>query len=219
MTTRNDSDVPSLGAGGGDRTAAVIRSVISNIPFVGAALAEIITELVPNQRIERVEKYLVYLGEEIAARRIDETAMKTPANIDLIEDGAYQAVRALTDERKRFLARAVAQGIQAEEKDKLNEKRVLALIRDLDDGDLLLLNAFASNAEEKPKKFANLRPEPAMVGSPSEVREAEELYKASIGRLERLSLIRKHVQIDYDSKLPEFDEFTGEPRGFHLATS
>src|SRR5258706_6629759 len=76
-----------------------------------------------------------------------------------------------------------------EEKDKLNEKRVLALIRDLDDGDLLLLNAFASNAEEKPKKFAKLRPEPAMVGSPSEVREAEELYKASIGRLERLSLI------------------------------
>ena len=57
------------------------------------------------------------MGEEIAARRIDETAMKTPANIDLIEDGAYQAVRALTDERKRFLARAVAQGIQAEEKE------------------------------------------------------------------------------------------------------
>jgi hypothetical protein len=35
-------DIPSLGAGGGDRTAAVIRSVISNIPIVGQALAEVI---------------------------------------------------------------------------------------------------------------------------------------------------------------------------------
>jgi hypothetical protein len=63
-------EVPSLGAGGGDRTAAVIRSVTANIPIVGQALAEIITELVPNQRIERVEKYLHYLSEEIASLKI-----------------------------------------------------------------------------------------------------------------------------------------------------
>ena len=149
-------DIPSSGPGGGDRTAAVIRSVISNIPIVGQALAEVITELVPNQRVERVEKYLLYLSEEIDSLKVEnvDAVMKRPENVDLIEDGVYQAIRALSDERKRYLVRAVAQGIGAEARDKLNEKRVLALIGDLDDSDLLLLDAFASGNKGR-EKFEN----------------------------------------------------------------
>ncbi|WP_029582375.1 hypothetical protein [Bradyrhizobium sp. URHD0069] len=207
--------IPSLGAGGGDRTAAVIRSVISNIPIVGQALAEVITEIVPNQRIERVEKYLLYLSEEIDSLRIAnvDAAMKKPENVDLIEDGAYQAVRALSDERKRYLARAVAQGIRSDEKDKLNEKRVLVLIGDLDDGDLLLLDAFASRNKGR-EKFAKLRPaQPTINNQDPLVRERWGLYQASIDRLTRLSLLNKHVDLDSKTKLPSFDTFTGEPKG------
>ena len=130
--------------------------MISNIPIVGQALAEVITELVPNQRVERVEKYLLYLSEEIDSLKVEnvDAVMKRPENVDLIEDGVYQAIRALSDERKRYLVRAVAQGIGAEARDKLNEKRVLALIGDLDDSDLLLLDAFASGNKGR-EKFEN----------------------------------------------------------------
>jgi hypothetical protein len=214
-------ELPALGPGGGDRTAAVIRSVISNIPIVGQALAEIVTELVPNQRAERLEKYLLYLGEEIAALKIENVnaTMKTPENIGLIEDGAYQAARALTDERKRYLARAVAQGIGVEEKHKLNEKRVLALIGDLDDGDLLLLDAFASQNTGR-EKFEKLRPEqPTINNRRSGVSERWGLYQASIDRLTRLSLLKKQVNLDSKTKLPEFDTFTGEPKGYHVVTA
>jgi hypothetical protein len=213
--------IPSLGAGGGDRTAAVIRSVISNIPVVGQALAEIITELVPNQRIERVEKYLLYLGEEITSLKVEniDAAMKRPENVDLIEDGAYQAVRALTDERKRYLARAVALGICTEEKDKLNEKRILALIGDLDDGDLLLLDAFASRNKGR-EKFEKLRPEQPTINSRRPgAAERWGLYQASIARLERLSLLKKRLQLDNKTNFPEFDRRTGEPKGNHEVTA
>jgi hypothetical protein len=212
---------PALGAGGGDRTAAIVRSVVALVPFVGQALAEIITEIVPNQRIERAEQYLLYLSEELDALKLEnvEAVMKQPKNVDLIEDGAYQAVRAFSDERKRYLARAVAQGIGAHETDKLNEKRVLALIGDLDDGDLLLLEAFASG-NSRFEKFEKLRPEYPTINSQRPAKaERWGLYEASLARLERLSLIRKHVNVDNDTKLPEFDPFTGEPRGYHLVTS
>jgi hypothetical protein len=215
---------PSLGAGGGDRTAAVIRSVISNIPIVGQALAEVITELVPNQRIERVETYLHYLSEEIEALKISDVdaTMKRPENVDLIEDGAYQAVRATTDERKRYLALAVAQGIGADEQNKLNEKRILALLGDLDDGDILLLDAFAANAafgNQGHEKFKNLRPEqPTINAREAATVERWGLYQASIARLERLSLLHKHVRLDNKTKLPEFDTFTGEPKGNYRIT-
>ena len=214
-------DIPSLGPGGGDRTAAVIRSVISNIPIVGQALAEVITELVPNQRVERVEKYLLYLSEEIDSLKVEnvDAVMKRPENVDLIEDGVYQAIRALSDERKRYLARAVAQGIGAEATDKLNEKRVLALIGDLDDSDLLLLDAFASGNKGR-EKFEKLRPEQPTINSRTPgAAERWGLYQASIARMERLSLLQKQVRLDTVTKLPEFDNFTGEAKGNHVVTS
>jgi hypothetical protein len=66
MSDQNEDqpDLPSLGTNGGDVTAALIRSVVSNIPIVGQGIAEIVTTLIPNQRIERIEKYLLFLGEE-----------------------------------------------------------------------------------------------------------------------------------------------------------
>ena len=212
--------MPSLGAGGGDRTAAIIRSIVANIPIVGQALAEIVTELVPNQRIERVEEYLLYLGEEITSLKIEnvDAAMKRPENVDLIEDGAYQAVRAITDTRKRYLARAVAQGIRAKEKDKLDEKRVLALIGDLDDGDLVLLDAFSTRGIQGQEKFEKLRPEQPTSRAPGAA-ERWEFYEASIARLERLSLLHKNIQLDHETKLPELDILTGEPKGSYGVTA
>src|ERR1700692_2419056 len=110
-----DGRLPELGPGGGDRTAAVIRSVISNVPIVGQTLAEIRTELIPNQRIERVEGYLKLLAMELDELKVSAEAAKVPESIDLIEDGAYQAVRALSEERRQYLARAVATGIAEDE--------------------------------------------------------------------------------------------------------
>ena len=60
---------PALGSNASDRLAALLRSTTGLVPGAGAALAEIITALIPNQRIERIEKYLLYLHEELARLR------------------------------------------------------------------------------------------------------------------------------------------------------
>jgi len=209
--------LPKLGSGASDRIAAALRGVAGVVPVVGSALAEIVTEIVPNQRLDRIETYLKLLGEEVSALDMYDASerMKRPDNVDLIEDGARQAARALTDERKRFIARAVAAGISADDRDKINEKRILGLLGELDDEEVLLLDAYNSNDHEK---FRRLRPEPAFIGSPADVIDRDALYEAAGTKLERLSLLEQKVRLDSKTKLPEFDTFTGRPKGYRQIT-
>ena len=109
------------------------------------------------------------------------------------------------------MARAVGAGIAVEDSAKLTEKRILGLLRDLDDGDLLLLAAFGARPEEKAESFNRLRP-------PDYHSIDHELYEASMSKLERLSLLRKVALVDHETGLPEFEKFTGETKGWHNIT-
>lgn len=209
------SNLPKLGAGASDRLAAVLRGAAGAVPMVGSALAEIVTEIVPNQRLDRIESYLKLLNVELSARQVAADKMKQPENVDLIEDGAYQAARTLTDDRKQYIARVVAAGISADERDKINEKRILGLLGELDDEEVLVLDAYASRDRDK---FARLLPKPATIGAPEDVISRDALYKAAVAKLERLSLLEHRVHLDSKTKLPEFDPFTGQPKGHNQIT-
>ncbi|WGS19282.1 MULTISPECIES: hypothetical protein [unclassified Bradyrhizobium] len=215
---KNNRRFPTLGAGGGDRTAAVVRSVMSNVPIFGQALCEIISDLIPNQRIERVERYLELLGRQLEEMKVSADKVKEPENIDLIEDGAYQAVRALSDDRRRYLARAVATGIADDDAEKLKAKRILVLIGELDNGDMLLLESYNTRNDPKShregyQKYQKLAPERPVIGSPPELIERWQLHAASLQKLERLALLNNHIRVDHETGLPQFDRFSGEPEG------
>lgn len=207
------NQLPALGPNRNDRSAAVLKSLAGAVPWAGAALTEVINEIIPNQRIERIEKYLMYLAEELDKRKSETLAeeLKKPENVDLFEEGAYQAVRALSDERKLYIARCVAQGIaDIEQLEKKREKRVLRLLGELDDEEILLLKAFS---EHNSDIFSQLRPQPAVIGAPSEVIYNEALYKSGINNLERLGLITGRYRTPKKGELPEFDDRTGKLKG------
>lgn len=105
-TNKNLTIRPDLGDKTPDRIASVLRSVVGAVPVVGSVLAEIVTEIVPNQRIERIEKFLLFLREELDRRAIPDLRdrITSAESIDLIEEGGLQATRAVSDERKHYLA-------------------------------------------------------------------------------------------------------------------
>ncbi len=219
--TDREPQPPALGPTNTDRIATVLRAVTGALPVVGAALAEIITDIVPDQRLERVEKYLLYLQEELTRLSPDhiQHRMKELAAIDLIEDGAYQAVRALTDERQRYIVRCVASGIASDDLDHIREKRVLGILSQLDDEEIMILDAYGSDPQTSREKFRKLQPQPAVIGSDRETVVRQELYEAAQVKLERLSLLRRQIDFDRSAeqnlglKVPEFDQFSGQPIG------
>jgi hypothetical protein len=209
---KNDlGDSPALGADTTDRLVAVGRSIVSAIPGAGGLLAEIITEVIPNQRIDRVEQYLRFLANRLwnLEKSISPEVMKEAESIALIEEGAIQAARSISEERRRYIASCVALGIY-DDGSKLKSQRVLDIVSELDDGDLLLLSAYFRRDS---KGFEAIRPEPAVIGSEPSVLEDNNLYDRSRKKLEQFGLLHFRISMDRNTGLPEFDSMSGEPRG------
>ncbi|MCA6102786.1 hypothetical protein [Bradyrhizobium australafricanum] len=195
MATATDPNLPEkpdLGASGADVTVAVLRSFVSVIPGFGQALQEVVTAIVPNQRAERVEKYLVFLSGQIDRLQIAADEIKRPESVDLIEEGAYQAVRALTDERKLQIATVVANGLASEEQSKLRQKRLLKILGDLDDQELLILQAYADDHVQS--RLQDIRPPPVAMSAPRSEKDRSDFYEWSRDNLHQRGLIKTGLE-------------------------
>lgn len=200
-----------------DRITALARGGLGAIPFVGSALAELVTEIIPNQRLDRVEKYLLFLTEELDKRKLTKEEIQNEFSAFLIEEGIFQSARAITDQRRKLIAHSVAEGITQEQKDKLRERKILDRLGELDDDEILILDAHGDR-ENSWEKFANIRPAPNVIGASNDVHEQNLFYEAAHEKLERLGLLNFRINVDFDTKLPNFDQFSGRPKGYHTIT-
>jgi hypothetical protein len=58
---------PKLGNNASDYAAMVARGAANAVPFAGGLLTEIINNIIPDQRIERLELYLKLLSQKLDA--------------------------------------------------------------------------------------------------------------------------------------------------------
>jgi hypothetical protein len=211
----DDRKIPKLGPNATDRIAAVSRAAASLVPLAGGALAEMVNEFIPNQRVDRIEKFISYLHEEIRLRAIPDEKLKTSESADFIVQGGDQAVRAPSEERIIYLARCVAEGISAEDQNKADERRLIALISDLDDRDFLILRSYDSRSQYDP----SVAPRQVVVGSEENERISYQLYEAALERLERYGLLKLHITTDMDTRMPRFNRFSGKPEGYRMLSA
>ena len=86
-----------------DYAVSVARGVLGAVPAVGAIFSEIISEIVPNERIDRIVAVLVELD-----KRLTETEKRHFASneyaLNLFEDGMLQAACSLSEKRNGYIA-------------------------------------------------------------------------------------------------------------------
>jgi hypothetical protein len=206
-----------------DLTAAVGKSVVGAIPFAGPLLSEVIGAVIPNQRVDRLTKYIKILEDkmsQIPEEIIDRLKMDEHF-IDLVEEGFVQASRAITDERSKYIASILANGI-TDDSIKLEEsKSLLKILQELNDVEVIWLRFYQvptiGGDEEFRKKFENvLSPIRAYIGANKETLQKAALQDSYKKHLERLGLIKNHILTDSETKIPEFDRFTGQPKISYL---
>jgi hypothetical protein len=214
--TEDDKDaMPELGGTKRDVVVSMAKGVVGAIPGAGSFIAEIIGQVIPEQRIQRIEVYIKKLNERLEETKEQVTTeqMKRQENVDLFEDGATQAARALSDERLEYIARLVAHGMSGDERARLESKRLLSLLRSVDDDQIIILASYLrKNSDNQSFREAHaklLAPISVHLQSPLEERERATVQRLTRDQLKNLGLFGTRFASAQKGKLPEFDEHTG----------
>ena len=134
---------PPLGETGSDVAARTISALAGAIPCVGPILQITINETIKNVRLDRIETFLLYLQD-----RIDENNLKhslnTPDGLDIFEEGISQSARALSEERKQYIADLVSNGMKASGVEKQQIRHFLRILTQIDDAQIIILCSYQS---------------------------------------------------------------------------
>ena len=201
-----------------DLIASAGKSVVGAVPFVGPLLSELVDSLIPNQRVDRLIKYVTELerrlsGTEEASLRLK---IQNEEYLILIEDGYIYASRAITDERRFYIASIVASGLTHEEIEVNSSKYFLRLLSELNDTEIIWLRFYlhptiGGDRDFRGKHANVLEPARAYIGAPETELNKSALQDSYKDHLERLGLIQSHIRTDHETGMPNFDSFSGKP--------
>ena len=198
-----------------DRVAILGKGIFGPIPFVGPLVAEIIGNLIPNQRIDRIASLLKALESKIdeKERTKVEKRILEEKSIDLMEDGFMQAARALSEERIEHIASLLKNSLTDEDLEHSAYKRLLYLLGELNDIEVLILKSYSIIGEERTAFWAKHQDTLAAPAVHSGVSQEQvdkgAIYETYKTNLTRLGLLRIRFKKPKRGELPEFDEKTG----------
>lgn len=186
---------------------------MNGAPFLGSLLAEIVGEVIPGQRLDRIQKLVEALAvkvEKLGPEALEER-FQEPEFIDLLEESLTQAVRAVAQERIEHIAEIVHQSLSNQDRRYLHFKKLLYLLKELNDLEVLMLCSYGrrhdNNFWEQHGDITQVV-KPAM-GCAQEDMDNYLVQAAQRAHLVRLELLRPRFQKPKKGQLPEIDEKTG----------
>lgn len=211
------NEQPDINHTGRDTAIAVARGAVSYVPYVGPILAELFGTIIPNQRIDRVSTFAQMLNAKVEHIDQDllEQKMRTEEFADLFEDGAFQAARALTDERKEYIASLLKNSLTGEDLDHLQEKQLLSLLGEINDAELIILRSYGLDLDPQAhREFIETHQDTiqgplAVLGSSQEEAARSAIHQTYRSHLQRLGLLQDKYKKPKKNELPEWDYKTG----------
>jgi len=153
-----------------DRTAAVVRGVVGAVPVVGPLIAEVISGVIPGQKLQRLERWLNLFSSRVASledgfERLNER-LRTPEGADVLEHGLLEASRAVSEQRLARLAQLLANGLAGPDFEHDRVKTLARLFSSLTDAEIVLLTALT---ELRPQRGRRETPDTVCEMGPQEV--------------------------------------------------
>lgn len=198
----------SLSANRTDLMVSALKGAAGAVPWAGGFLAEVIGGVIPRQRMDRIESYLRWLAIELDRRTGGAAPSITDQGLGLLEESLLEAVRPVSDERRQRIARLTSAGLAGGESKAIKARKILSLLRELDDFEMALLSIYDGGTLNDHWKFR---------GIDDRDPERQMLAKLADSRLERVGLIKFIPQMDSETELPKYD-FSGEMRGTRWIT-
>jgi hypothetical protein len=202
-----------------DYVASAVRAVAGAAPFVGSLLVEISGHVIPNQRVERIARFAALLESRLSSveQSIVRAQVENANFTDLMEDALRQAARAVSEERKEYIASLVARGLTHEDVEFQESKHLLRVLGELSDVEVIWLRSYAvrtlgGDQEFRHKHADVLRAEPSVIGAGQQVLDKAALQSSYTSHFLQLGVLEPEYQLDSRTKQPEYDSFTGRQK-------
>jgi hypothetical protein len=199
-----------------DKIAIISKGLLGAVPIVGPMMAEVAGSLIPNQRIDRIEAFLKILEAKIDEqdREKFQERFSHIENIDLIEDSFIQASRALSDERKHYVASLLKNSLINSSIEYIEGKRLLSILSNLNDIEILMLKSHENNTYDGNDSFwekhKNVLQGPSVsLGSSEEELDKHAIFETHKRNLTNLGLLTPRFKNLKKGEIPEFDSKTG----------
>lgn len=209
-----------------DLLVSISKSTLGIIPVAGPFISELVGNIVPNQRIDRLTKYSKELNKRIESIECEklESIKNNEYFIDLIEEGFYQASRALSNERREYIVSIIIKGINDEDIEFQESKLLMKVLEELNDIEIIWLRYYIDIRQNSDSVFRDthkiiLALIPAIMGSDKNTLQKSALQESYKIHLERLGLIRGRVIINRTTKIPKFDLYSGKPKISYTKTT
>jgi hypothetical protein len=171
---------------------------------------------VPNRRLDRIEELLNDLSKQVADQ--DESSLRdrftSPEFSDILEDGIQQSARALSDVRIHRIASLLKNSLTDAELSHLRDKRLLELLGQVNDAELIILQSHTRTARHDPEWVAQhestLRLRVAFIGSSQADLDEAATHKQYKEHLAQLGLLEARVRLVKGA--PEYDSQSGRPK-------
>jgi hypothetical protein len=201
MDTDDSEKKDSLETTDVDDFTSAAKGAIGAIPVVGPLIAELVGTLIPEQRIDRIAKFVQELGKKVSGLERDyiKSQLRDEHFSDLLEEGFFQASRSLSDERRTYIASLIANSLSSEEIEYQESKYLLRILDEINDVEIIWLWFFvhltsAAKADARSKHPEVLKPVTTVVNSPQATRDKAALQKSYKEHLVRLGLLDKEKE-------------------------
>ena len=183
-----------------DVVASLLKGYLGGLPVLGPPIVEIIGNLIPNQRIDRIASLLKTLESKIdpEEKAKVEAKMLEEKSIDLLEDGFLQAARALSEEHIDYIASLLKNSLTDEDLEQSAYKRLLFLLGEINDVEMIILMAYSMHGVEQQDFWEKhqdiLIGEPLMFPTSRKKVDQDAIHKTYEANLVRLDLLESKTQ-------------------------
>jgi|CXWL01.1.fsa_nt_gi hypothetical protein len=199
----------------GDKLTSLFKGAVGMTPGVGSLLSEIVGIVIPNRHLERLLIFVEVLDQKVS--HIDSAVlslkMKDEEFTDLLEDALRQSTRALTPERRDYIASILATSLDEEQLSHADEKKLLALLNELTDPEIVTLKSYAlwgeARSEFAEKHRETLRLQPPVMSDSLAIVEKYAMHKSYRTKLTEIGLLKPDFKTVRKGEMPEFDKDTG----------
>jgi hypothetical protein len=209
--TQEDLDGTVLEKGSG-----VLKAILSELPGVGGALGDALSSFA-DRRLDRAITFLKELDDRVGylSRDVQEWMKREPAIADLIAEALEQAVKTDSDERRRYLASLLINGMTRDDIDLIDTKKLLDILRGLNDAEIIVLKDYSYIVlDAKKSAFRNQHKDIFKYEEPSWGAGEKVLNKAAVRGDLRDNLIRQGLLkpvLRLNGGKAEIDPKTGAP--------